>query len=138
MLTGSELTTAITAVLIGAVCAGFLLHWFWSNLTSRTDATRLGEMAARLHEADDARGTAESARRSAETRLAQVEAETAEKLAAMQSLVDGVAGDRESALQRNLDETQRELEVMRDGLGHARRRVIELEQENEALTGEKD
>ena len=138
MLTGSELTTAITAVLIGAVCAGFLLHWFWSNLTSRTDAARLGEMAARLHEADDARGTAESARRSAETRLAQVEAETAEKLAAMQSLVDGVAGDRESALQRNLDETQRELEVMRDGLGHARRRVIELEQENEALTGEKD
>lgn len=133
MLTGSELTTAITAVLIGAVCVGFLLHWVWVALTRRSDAARLGEMAGRLHEADDAREKSEAARTAAETRLAQVEAETAAQLAAMQARVDGVAGEREAALQAELDETKRELEVMRDGLGHARRRVIELEQEIEAL-----
>ena len=48
MLTGSELSTAITAVLIGAVCVGFLLHWLWSHMNRlhTSDGARLGEMAA--------------------------------------------------------------------------------------------
>ena len=70
MLTGSELTTAIAAVLIGAVCAGFLLHGLWSHLNrSRTSANaRLDEMAARLHDADMAR-EAELTRELAAVRL---------------------------------------------------------------------
>ena len=135
MLTGSELTTAIAAVLIGAVCTGFLLHWFWSHLNrSRTsDRARLGEMAERLHEADMAREAAEVARHQAETLLARREAETAERLAVMQTRLDGAVEGREAELTRELAEVALELETMRGGLGNARRRLIELEAEIEAL-----
>ena len=65
MLTGSELTTAITAVLVGAVCLGFLLHWLWASWVGarRSHGVRIGEMAERLHEADLAREDSELARR---------------------------------------------------------------------------
>jgi hypothetical protein len=128
MLTGPELTTAIAVVLIGAVCAGFLLHWLWSLLgRSRTsDSVRLDEMAAQLHEAD-------MAREEAEALLARREAETAERLAAMQTRLDGAIEDREAKLTRELAAVRLELETMRDGLGNARRRNIELEAEIERL-----
>ena len=137
MLTGSELSIAITAVLIGAVCVGFLLHWLWSHMSrSRTsDGARLGEMAARLHEADMAREAAEEAREQAEVLLARREAETAERLAVMQARLDGAVEGREAELAGELAAVQRELETMRDGLSNARRRNIELEGEIEALRG---
>ena len=137
MLTGSELTTAIAAVLIGAVCVGFLLHWLWSHLNrSRTsDSARLDEMAERLHEADMAREAAEVARRQAETLLARREAETAERLAGMQTRLDGAVAGREAELARELAAARLKLETMRDGLGNVRRRIIDLEAEIEALRG---
>ena len=135
MLTGSELTTAIAAVLIGAVCVGFLLHWLWSHLNrSRTsDRARLDEMAERLHEADMAREAAEVARGQAETLLARREAETAERLAVMQTRLDGAIEGRQAELTRELAAVKLELETMRGGLGNARRRMTELEAEIEAL-----
>ncbi len=135
MLTGSELTTAIAVVLIGAVCVGFLLHWLWSHLgRSRTSASaRLDEMAERLHEADMAREAAEVARSQAEALLARREAETAERLAVMQTRLDGAIEGREAELTRELAEVRLELETMRGGLRNARRRIIELETEIEAL-----
>ncbi len=137
MLTGSELTTAIAAVLIGAVCVGFLLHWFWSRLDrSRTsDSARLDEMAERLHEAVMAREAAVVARSQAEALLARREAETAERLAVMQTRLDGAIEGREAELTRELAAVGLELETMRGGLSNARRRMIELEAEIEALQG---
>jgi len=135
MLTGSELTTAIAAVLVGAVCAGFLLHWLWSYLNqSRTsDRARLDEMAGRLHEAEMAREAADVARSQAEALLARREAEIAERLAVMQTRLDGAVEGREAELARDLAAVGLELETMRGGLINARRRMIELEAEVEAL-----
>ena len=131
MFNGSELATAITAVLVAAVLAGFLLHWVWASYTraDQTDPARLGEMATRLHEADMAREAAEAARHEAEARLAQAEAEAAEKIAAMQARMEGAVEGREARLLAELEEAKRELEVMSDGLSHARQRVMELEEQ---------
>jgi chromosome segregation ATPase len=135
MLTGSELSIAIAAVLFGAVCAGFLLHWLWSHLDrSRTsDRARLDEMAGRLHEAEMEREAAEIARHQAEALLARREAETAEQLAVMQTRLDGAIEGREAELTRELADVKLELETMSGGLSNARRRMIELEAEIEAL-----
>ena len=137
MLNGSELSIAIAAVLIGAVCVGFLLHWLWSHLNrSRiSDGARLDEMAELLHEADMAREAAEIARSQAEALLARREAETAERLAVMQTRLDGAIEGREAELTRELAAVGLELETMRGGLSNARRRMIELEAEIEALQG---
>ena len=126
MLTGSELSTAITAILIAAVAAGFMLRWLWSYLNrSRTsDSARLEEMAERLHEADMARETAELARSEAEALLA-----------AMQTRLDGAIEGREAELTRKLATAELDLETMRDGLGHARRRQVAIEAEIEELRG---
>ncbi len=135
MLTGTELRTAIAAILIGAVCAGFLLHWLWSHLNRfrTSDHARLDEMAGRLHEADMAREAAEVARHQAEALLARREAEIAERLAVMQTRLDGAVEGREAELTRELAAVSLELETMRGGLSNARRRMSELEAEIEAL-----
>jgi hypothetical protein len=137
MLNGSELTTAIAAVLIGAVCVGFLLHWLWSHLNRprSSDSARLDEMAERLHNADMAREAAEVTRSQAEALLARREAETAERLAVMQTRLDGAIEGREAELTAKLAAVKLELETMRGELGNARRRMIELEAEIEALRG---
>ena len=138
MLNGSELTTAITAVLIGAVCAGFLLHWLWSLVgRARTsDNARLGQLAAQLHDADMARDAAEAVREQAEVLLARREAASADRLARMQARLDGAIEGREAELTGELTAARLESETMRDGLGNARRRIIELENQAEALRGE--
>jgi FtsZ-interacting cell division protein ZipA len=135
MLNGTELTTAITVVLIGAVCVGFLLHVLWSHLSrSRTsDRARLSEMAAHLHEAEMAREAAEEAHQRAEALRVQREAETVERLAVMQARLDGAIEGREAELSTELAAVRLELRTMRDGLSNARRRNIELEAEAEAL-----
>lgn len=135
MLTGSELTTAISVVLIGAVCTGFLLHWLWVHLgrSRNSDSVRLDEMAAQMHEAVMAREEAEVARQQAVALLARREAETAERLAEMQIRLDGAIEDREAKLTGELAAVRLELETMRDGLGNARRRNMELEAEIEKL-----
>lgn len=138
MLTGSELETAIAAVLIGAVCLGFVLHWLWLLPRGGTpgDGTRLDEMAERLHEADLAREAADEARREAVSQRARREAETAGRLAAMQSRLDGVVEGREAELSRKLSAALSELETMSGGLRDARQRTIDLEAEIEELRGE--
>ena len=137
MLTGSELSTAIAAVLIGAVCVGFLLHVFWSHLNrSRTsDSAQLNEMATRLHEADMAREAAEEAHEKAEALRSRRETEAGDRLAVMQARLDGAIEGREAELTTELAAVRLELETMRDGLSNARRRNIEIEAEIEALKG---
>ena len=137
MLSQSELSIAITAILVGAVCVGFLLHWAWVYLgRSRTgDSARLEEMADRLHTAEIARETAEEDRKQAEGLLALREAEITEQLTAMQVRLDGALAGREADLARELTEARLELETMHDGLVNARRRTGELEAEIEALKG---
>jgi hypothetical protein len=137
MLTGSELTTAIAAVLIGAILVGVLLHWLWGNISqsNSVDRTELDELAMRLHDADLAREAAEDARERAEALLARREADTAERMALMQARLGGAVADREAELTRERDEARLELEAMRDGLGNARQRIIDLETQIEALGG---
>jgi F0F1-type ATP synthase membrane subunit b/b' len=135
MLTGSELSTAISAILIAAICVGVLLHWLWSRLNRArsSDSARLAEMAERLYQADLAREEAEAARQRAELRLAERETETTEQLAAMQARLDGAVEGREAALAAELADARRDLEAMDSGLRGARQQVIELEAELEAL-----
>ncbi len=50
MLTGAQLATAITAVLVGAILLGWILHWIWVRLAGAgSDAARLAEAVDRLH-----------------------------------------------------------------------------------------
>ena len=57
----------------------------------------------------------------------------AERLAVMQTRLDGAVEGREAELTRELAAVGLELETMRGGLSNARRRMIELEGEIEAL-----
>jgi chromosome segregation ATPase len=82
-----------------------------------------------------AREAAEVARLQAEALLARREAETAERLAVMQTRLDGAVEGREAGLTRELATVTLELETMRGGLSNARRRMIELEAEIETLRG---
>ena len=137
MFTGSELSTALAAVLVGAACIGYLLHVFWSHLNrSRTsDSAQLNEMATRLHEADMAREAAEEALEKSEAQRVRRETEAGERLAVMQVRLDGAIEGREAELTTELAATRLELETMREGLSNARRRNFELEAEIEALKG---
>ena len=130
MLSGSGLEIAIAMLLGGAVCLGFVLHWLWLALSGhKTDAARLEEMAEQMHRADMARESAEAAALEAETALAQLEADTAERLALMQARLDGAVEGREADLTRQLAETKAEAEAMVDGLGLARQRILALEEQ---------
>jgi hypothetical protein len=138
MLTGSELEIAIAAALFGAVCLGFVLYWLWSALRggARAELERLDEMAGRLHEAELAREGIEVAWREAEADIARREAGATEQVAAMQTRLAVEIEGREAELARQLSEALLELETMRDGLGNARRRIIDLEAELEESRGE--
>ena len=137
MFTGSELSTAIAAVLIGAVCVGYLLHVFWSHLNrSRTSNNgQLNEMATRLHEADMSREAVEEALEKSKAQRVRRETEIGERLAVMQVRLDGAIEGREADLTTELAATRLDLETMREGLSNARRRNFELEAEIEALKG---
>jgi hypothetical protein len=125
MLSGSELTTAIAVVLMGAVLVGVLLHWFWTYLSrpKGSDTSRLDEMAVRLHEADVAREEAEGAHRQAEALLARRDAEAAEQIALMQARMGGENAGREAELTKELEAVRLELEAARKGPRTARQRV---------------
>lgn len=135
MLTGGQLATAISAVLVGAVALGWVLHWIWIRLSNAalSDTARLTEMINRLHEADRARESAENGRELAENLLASREAEMADRLAAMQARLDGAIEGREAELATALREAQADAEASMSGLGNARRRIRELESEIESL-----
>jgi len=136
MLNGPGLEIAIAMLLGGAVCLGFVLHWLWLALGGRkTDAQLLEEMAGRLHQAERAREAAETARREAEVAQARRETEAAEQIALMQTRMEGAVEGRAAELARQLDEALRDVETLRDGLSNARQRIIDLEQEAEALRG---
>lgn len=125
MLTGSELTTAIAAVLMGAVLTGILLHWFWTYLNRPRDggSDQLDTLALRLHEADVAREEAEEARQQAEALLARRDAETAERLALMRARLDGEISGREAELTKELEDVRLKLATKPDGLGNTRKPV---------------
>ena len=135
MLTGGQLATAITAVLVGAIAFGWVLHWIWIRLSdaAMTDTARITEMINRLHEADRAREAAEDARELAENLLASREAEMENRLAAMQARLDGAVEGREAELAVALREARADAEASMSGLGNARRRIMELESEIQDL-----
>jgi hypothetical protein len=133
MLTGAQLATAITAVLVAAIALGWVLHWIWARLASAgTDTARLAEMVERLHDADRARDAAEDARRLAETLLAAREAEMEARLAELQERLDGMVHDRDAELGRVVREARADADAAMSGLRSARRRITELEAELDA------
>ena len=135
MITGTQLTLAIAAVLLFAVLVGWVLHWIWVRMgMAASDAgAQLQELVDRLHAADQARETAEEARIRAESRLAARGAEMDTTLEVMQSRLDGAIEGREAELGQQLREARAELEALADGLHNARIRIAELEAEARGL-----
>lgn len=134
MLTGAQLATAITAVLVAAIALGWTLHWIWARLArAGSDTARLAELVDRLHEADRAREAAEDARRLAENLLAAREAAMEARLAEVQARLDEVVGDSDAELGRLVREARADAEASMSGLRSARRRIADLEGEIEAL-----
>ena len=125
MLSGAQLAIAITAILLGAIALGWILHWIWVRLSNAaiTDTARITEMINRLHEADRAREAAEDARELAENLLASRE---------------GALEGREAELTRQLREAQADAEASMSGLRSARARAMELELELEKVQARLD
>lgn len=138
MLTGAQLATAITAVLVAAIMLGWILHWIWARLSSAgSDRARLAEMVDRLHEADRTREAADDGRRVAENLLAVREAELEARVADQQARLDGMVQDQDAELGRAVREARADAEASMSGLRTARRRIMELEAEVEALRRER-
>ena len=131
MLSGAQLATAISAVLVAAVALGWVLHWLWMRLSNAaiSDTARIAEMINRLHEADRAREAAEDAKELAENLLASREAEMENRMAAMQARMDGAVEGREAQLSTALREAQADSEASMSGLRNARARIMDLEAE---------
>jgi hypothetical protein len=81
-----ELTLAIAGVLVAAVLLGWTLHWLFARLNGGPDRPGAADAAARLH-------AAEGALQRSEARLAEMEADTVQRLAGMQTELDA-ANDR--------------------------------------------
>lgn len=135
MLTGAQLATAITAVLLAAVGIGWFMHWLWMRLSNAaiTDTARITEMINKMHESDRARESAEEAKELAENLLASREAEMTNRMTAMQSRLDGAIEGREAELSRELREARADAQASMEGLRNARTRIMELEAEVESL-----
>ena len=135
MLSGAQLATAITAILLLAVIIGWTLHWLWTRLSNAaiSDTARITEMINRLHEADRAREAAEDAKELAENLLASREAEMENRMAAMQSRMDGAVEGREAQLLTEMREAKADAEAAMGGLRNARGQIMELEAEIEEL-----
>lgn len=138
MLSGAQLATAISAVLIAAIILGWILHWLWVRLSNAaiSDTARITEMINRLHEADRSREAAEDAKELAENLLASREAEMENRMAAMQARMDGAVEGREAQLSTALREAQADSEASMSGLRNARARIMEMEAEIEQLRRE--
>lgn len=135
MLSGTQLATAITGVLVLAVIIGWILHWLWMRLSNAatSDTARISEMINRLHEADRAREVAEEGKELAENLLASREAEMENRMLAMQTRLDGAVEGREAELLREMREAKADSEAAMGGLRNARARIMELEAEIEEL-----
>lgn len=129
MLTSSQLATAISAILAGAIVFGWILHWLWGRAInqSRDDRARMTELIKRLHISDHARDRAEEARERAENLLASREAEMQARMTMMQHRLDGAIEGREAELASELREAKADSEAAMGGLGTARRQIAELE-----------
>lgn len=81
----SELTLAIAAVLVGAMLLGWILRWIFGRMNAYgpRDVLRSAEMAARLHDAEDAQVRAEGRLADAKADLAQARAELDATLASL-------------------------------------------------------
>ncbi|MFK7942800.1 MAG: hypothetical protein AB8B85_07815 [Paracoccaceae bacterium] len=135
MLSGAQLATAISAMLILSVAVGWGLHWLWVRLSNAaiSDTARITEMINRLHEADRAREAAEDAKELAENILASREAEMENRMAAMQHRLDGAVDGREAQLLTAMREAKAEADAAMGGLRNARARIMDLEAEVEEL-----
>ena len=135
MLTGGQLATAITAVLVAAVAVGWVLHWAWIRLSNAavSDAARVADLSERLHEVDRSRQAAEEGRVLAEQQLASREAEMEERLAAMEARLHRELEAREVELASSLHEAWTVAEAAISDLQSAHRRITELEAELDRL-----
>jgi hypothetical protein len=133
MLTGGQLATAITAVLVAAIMLGWILHWIWMRLGDvGSDTARLTEMINRLHEAERAREAAEGAGELAESLLSAREAKMEMQLGELRSQLDDLLENRDAELSAVVREARADAEASMAGLRSARRRIAELEAEVEA------
>jgi hypothetical protein len=134
VLTGAQLATAITAVLVAAIAVGWVLHWIWTRLASAgTDTARLAEVVQRLHEADRAREAAEQARELAENLLAAREAEMGTRIAELEARLETRAEACDAEPSAAPGEARADAETSLSGLRGAQRRIAELEAELETL-----
>ena len=129
MLSGTQLSFAISSVLLFCVLIGWVMHWIWCRMgmAATTTEAQMQELVDRLHAADQAREEAEEARIRAESRLSSREAELENRMAAMQARLDGAIEGREAELAAELREAKADLEAMSEGLRNARWRIAELE-----------
>ena len=77
----NELTLAIAGALVASVVLGWILRWFFERLNNGSgprSIRKTADMAAQLHEAENARAQAE-------TRLTQVEADLSTQLSQTRS-----------------------------------------------------
>ncbi|MEM0944439.1 MAG: hypothetical protein AAGI70_10875 [Pseudomonadota bacterium] len=129
MLTSSQLSIAISAVLAAAILFGWMLHWLWARARRQIsgEAARLHAAASRVDTAERARERAEAAQLKAETDLATREAALTADLAATEKRWQETSAEREAAFDRDLREARAEAAAAMEGLGTLRRRISELE-----------
>ena len=135
MTTATDLTTAIAAVLAGAVALGWVLHWLWARLCGGPVGAqaRVDDIAAQLHEAENARDEAEAARIQEMARIKAREAELSQEMADLRAGMEIRLEGREAELDRALREAREEAQTAWEGLSNARRRIGELERKLEDL-----
>ena len=135
MITGEQLSIAISAVLLIAVAVGWLLHWLWVKLSKAPGSPSKGmtDIADRMHEADQARERAEEALAKAQGQFSEREAELSAELETMRNDFSASNSAREQELAAALSEAKVDSETYKDGLRNARERIAELEAEVEEL-----
>ena len=135
MTSATDLTTAIAAILVGAVALGWVLHWLWARPAAGPAGpqARIDDIAAQLHEAENARDAAEAARVQERARIEAREAELSQEMADLRAGMEIRLEGREAVLDRALKEAREEAQTAWEGLSNARRRIGELERKLEDL-----
>lgn len=130
-MTRELLADWIALGIAGSVAVGWILHWLWCVLSRATGPERqtIRQLSADLDRAEEARDAAEAARVAAETALAEAEAAHRVVLAETEAGLRRDLDTREAHLREALRKAEADAEIAMDGLGAARRRVMDLEAE---------
>lgn len=92
----NEFIFAMSILLFGAFCLGFITQWVVTRLSrvSRAEIGELDKMAEALHDAEETRDTAVAERQATEARLRTRQAQTEAEL---QAAMDGLRDARRDA-----------------------------------------